>query len=271
MFIEVLKGTTNTVEHNKETGKVKKTFYEGNGIGRPLFNRVIAEAQSMKMIQLTPELFDFTDRTITMSYLEGEKQIDNFVDQYPECLQQSVYTEAGKALRVFHNSIRRKLPESYHDSHAWKTYQFLGKNSEALTRHGINPITFLSFLEDSYCEEEVEKSGLTWTHGDYWLNNLIGKQNGTKFDPTGVIDWELAGMGSPYEDFAVVRVSIEDTHPNSSESFWKGYADKPSKRLIQHFAFVKVLDWMIHDDPALNGDYSSDFYQNIFAKIKEIL
>jgi aminoglycoside phosphotransferase (APT) family kinase protein len=122
-----------------------------------------------------------------------------------------------------------------------------------------------------YEKKEIEKHGQVWTHGDYWLSNYVGKRVGDNFELEAVIDWETAKLTTPYEDFATVLMSIEQTHPNSSAFFWHGYGIKPIHTLQQHFAVLKTLEWMRADKEAQEDQFTSPFYATKIQMLKRLL
>ena len=270
-LVELNGGTTNHLTLDTQARVVHKQFVEGNAVSRDPAQRVIAEWWSMKMVGFSPQHKGSLPNGISMGFVEGEKHLQDAVDTYPDHVQQMVYRQAGDTLAQIHSVIHAPVTRTYHENHKQKIYSLLQKNTPALIRKGFDPMALLDYFEQSYDPQEVEKKGLVWTHGDYWLNNFIGQRTNNHFQFNGVIDWELAGMGSPYEDFAIVEMSIEREHPESKVPFWKGYGEAPEPTLQRHFSAVKILDWMAADDPMTNGDYSSSWYQEKFALLRETI
>lgn len=263
--IELRGGLINKVTLDPGTGLVTKTFQQGNGIEVLPRTRLLAESRSLRTMLVAPDLRGLTRQSITMTFVDGEKQLDEEVKEYSEHRKNSVFNIAGQTLASIHDRVCTSV-NGYSAGHQHRVQSLLNKTGNALKDNGINTEHLAMFLTDSYNEREIERRGLVWTHGDYWLNNVIGTPNNGSFSVNGVIDWELAKLDTPYEDFAVVEMSIEDLHQGSSTPFWIGYGETPDAGLKRHYAIVKTMDWMTQDQ-----NFDTDFYQTKFDVIKRTL
>lgn len=263
-------GTVNHIRFDKENGIVYKEFVTGNGVEKQTAHRLTAEWWSMKLMDIAPAAKGMHQAAILMSFIDGEKHLDDDIRGYPECVSASIYRQSGETLKKIHNVVHVKAKE-YHFHHQLKCADLLLRVSPLLQEKGIDAAAVYQSLQKSYHAQEIDRLGLVWTHGDYWLNNFIGKRVNGTFRLNGVIDWELAGLGSPYEDFALVKMSIEDQHEGASEDFWKGYGMKPIPDLQRHFSIVKTMEWMITDGSETNGNYDTPFYQKKLQMIRESL
>lgn len=258
--IELTGGTTNKIYFEPSSGVVTKTFETGNGIGIPDTTRIQIEKHSLVHVPHAPRYLGSTPTSISMSYVDGERQLDKAVYTYPEGTQQHVFHRAGEILAEIHGLDRYPLND-FHQKHIQRVSNLVLRNKDNLTSKNINPYNLFNGLKETYNPEEIDKHGLVWKHGDYWLNNLMGRRVNGHYQIDGVIDWEIAGVGSPYEDFAIVQMSIEDPHPDAVTPFWKGYGIKPSDKLKDHFAVVKTLEWMLFENDETSGNFESSFYK----------
>lgn len=260
-------GTTNHI-YLAGNEHVKKDFVFGNGVNKSIAQRLVSEYWSMKLVDISPQFAGVEGQSLFMSYIDGENQLDKAIISYPESASFLIYKLAGESLKKIHEVIRIKSG-NYHKRHLKKCLESVSAAQGILLSKGINALSVYESLFHSYSEKEIDKLGLVWTHGDYWLNNLIGRRENGSFRLSGIIDWELAGLGSPYEDFAIVKMSIEDVHPESSSPFWDGYGHKPASDLQRHFAILKTLEWM-NAEPEDN-DLDSPFYLRKLQMIREAI
>lgn len=195
-----------------------------------------------------------------MEYLYGETGLDETVSYLPESCQTEIYHTAGQVLQEVHSHLRGRCngrdvsQQLFH-----RSLVSLNEVKDILTSQGIITNKVIDYLHSNLpgVKDKVSKRGLSWTQGDYWLNNLIGRIRDRHFSLSGVIDWELASYTTPYVDYASVFLSIEMPHPESSGPFWKGYGNTPDHPTIRYFAITKILDWLSHDPEA---DLNSHFY-----------
>lgn len=267
MPVELRGGTTNHLLFDSQNKRVLKEFISGNGMIQSLSRRRLAEEWSMKHVLTAPQYLGSDDTYVAMSFVEGEPDIDGQIDQLPEKLQHQIYFESGKALASIHETIKEPLPTTYHAQHIAEIIQLIQTTRSVLTQNGISTMDLIDFMKSSYKRDLIEKVGLRWIHGDYWLRNVIGQLSNGLFKLSGVIDWETAQLNSPYADFAIVEMSIERAHNGLTESFWKGYGREPDRPLQRHYAIAKTMEWITGEGK--QEDFTSDFYQTKFAMIRE--
>jgi len=269
MSNEIVGGTVNDIRIDYINGVVSKTFRMGNGMSQDTLVRREAEKTAFRKLGFAPNLLGEDTENIYMSYIDGEKELDTAVRGYPLPVQQKIFRISGNFLADIHNKEHHKVPVDYHAQHMERVYDLLERTQHRLPAHGLDPLAVCDFLQRSYNLQEIDRAGFRFVHGDYWLNNLIGQRVNGSYRLNGIIDWELAGVNTPYEDFAVVKMSIEDAHQDSSKPFWKGYEIEPDRLLQVHYATVKTLDWISGEDPS--DTLRTPFYQSKFDMIRENL
>ena len=252
--------TVNSVSLNHYSGIVTKSFRSGNGIHRLASDRLVAEITSLQRIPIAPTFVGSSDSQVHMKMLSGENHLDAIVDHEPEQVRAQIYQTAGKSLSTIHQHFRQKATGDVVAGHLVTANKNLQAIASKLCLKDIPTLDAINYLQGnlSRSTQEVAKIGLTWTHGDFWLNNLIGQIRDKKFSLTGVIDWELAKVDTPYADFAIVQMSLEVPHPDSSKHFWHGYGQHPDKKTKNYFSVMKLFEWIAADP---EGNLDSEFYQ----------
>ena len=262
-------GTVNSISRNN--GIVTKHFETRNGIATPPAQRMMAEYFSMKHVGIAPQFKGFTQNGVSMSFIDGEKLLDEAIDSYPEAVRMQIYSQMGQTLAEIHSVIPKIVYPGFHDAHLRRIYDLVDKSRPYTRPIGISTLQLLDGLTATYDAREIEKRGLAWIHGDFWPNNYIGKRVNGRFDFKSVIDWEGAKFTTPYEDFAVVLMSIEQAHSESSAPFWKGYGRQPLQPLQAHFAALKTLEWMGVDEDGQSTNFTSSFYQPKIEILQQIV
>ncbi len=262
-------GTVNSLF--RTNGSITKVFNNRNGINMPSERRRRAEYYSMRNIDVAPKFRGFTSEGITMSYVEGEKYLDGEIDTYPEGVRMGIYKQAGETLAHIHQQLRYPVVPGFHDAHMQRIFKLVHEADPYLRNLSIEPFKLLEALSETYKKDEIERRGLSWIHGDYWLSNYIGRRVNEHFELSSVIDWETAHVASPYEDFAIVLMSVEHAHPESSSPFWSGYGMRPEQSMQKHFAVLKTLEWMPSDEEGQEMHFTSSFYQPKIEMIRSIL
>ncbi|MBI5613592.1 aminoglycoside phosphotransferase family protein [Candidatus Gottesmanbacteria bacterium] len=222
--------------------------------------RLKAERFALKNIPLAPAYFGQQNDELFMSFVEGEHRLDSQLRNSWNLsykLRDQMFHSIGDTLQKIH-SFRRFSMDGYHESHDKDISSEILHASDRLTRIFIDPNILLRGMRELYNESEVEKRGLVFTHGDYWLNNIYGKVRENAFVCSGVIDWEFSGVDSPYRDFGMIKMSMEDRFVDAGDAFWAGYGSKPEVGLQTHYAAQIMVKWMISEKEAI--DFSSDFY-----------
>lgn len=260
-----LKGYTNHLLQNSD-GTIVKFFRDEGVTSRLASVRQQMESSALRGLPFTPQLLSEKEHEIKMTGLAGERDLDVKVDEMPERLQYSVFRSAGALLRFIHDYQKTEMPVCYVDRLVNDCLLRTNKIGGILRSVSIDPKTLSEYFIRECNRDEIERMGLGITHGDYWLNNIIGRMN-SKFEPSGIIDWEMGGIGSPYNDFAVVSFSIEDAHPFSRKSFWDGYGLNPNLGVKNYFCIRQIVIWLSEDgEPCLE----SDFYRNKIKMLRSI-
>ena len=205
-----------------------------------------------------------------MTLLDGENHLDAIVDDELESIRVQIYRTAGKSLSVIHRHFQEPATSDVINVHLASAHKNLQDISARLCDKNIPTIDVIEYLQNNKVRvnHEIIRRGLTWTHGDFWLNNLIGRIRGKNFKLTGVIDWELSRIDTPYVDFAIVQMSLEIPHQESSKHFWKGYGSVPDIRTQNYFSVLKTIDWIAADP---SSDLESDFYTQKLNFLKRMV
>lgn len=262
-------GTVNSLF--RTNGTIIKQFNNRNGINTPATQRMRAEHISMSNIDVAPAFRGFSPQGIAMTYVDGEKYLDQEIDSYPEAVRMSIYKQAGETLAHIHKQLPYPIVPGFHDAHMQRIFKLVHEADPYLRNLNIEPFKLLEGLTETYQQEEIEKRGMSWVHGDYWLSNYIGRRVNEHFELASVIDWETAHVASPYEDFAIVLMSIEHAHPESSLPFWSGYGTHPVQSMQKHFAVLKTLEWMPSDEEGQKTHFTTPFYQPKIEMVRSIL
>lgn len=267
--IELKGGTTNRLMFDPLNSVVIKQFASGNGLVQSMETRLQAERWSMQHIPFAPSYKGGGGSTLIMSFVDGEADIDDQIDGLPEHTQHVIYFKAGMVLANTHKTLQLSVPHGYHDVHMRRMSSLICDANYVLYKNRVDVMDLLTFMYDSYHRDEIEKRGFVWNHGDYWLANVIGQRRNGSFDVSSVVDWETAGVKSPYDDFAIVEMSVERMHTGAVDSFWKGYGSKPDRALQRHFSILKTLEWISGEDAS--NEFQSKFYQDKFLMMRESL
>lgn len=119
--------------------------------------------------------------------------------------------------------------------------------------------------------EKAAIIGVTRVHRDFWFGNIIRTNDGVR-----AIDWEFAGIGSPYEDLAIVELWIfreyEKALPECREWFTKGYGKEFDQTTVVEFLKAKCVEFLATTSLAdyLNED-DGGFYHNKVKLLKEMI
>ena len=110
---------------------------------------------------------------------------------------------------------------------------------------------------------EVFSVGTRRVHRDFWPGNVIITPQGE----IKVIDWELAGFGSPYEDFAILELW---TFPNQGKevisAFWEGYGQRPNDEVTKAFLQRRLIQFL----STYKGEDPIGFYENKWKLLLEL-
>lgn len=165
-------------------------------------------------------------------------------------------------LREIHQPVKSSFDYFIH-KHTQKTKSSLSKASPILETEELE----ISLNVDW---DMVRSAGITRVHRDFWFGNILNSNGHLK-----AIDWEFAGIGSPYEDFAIVEMWIfreyEKQFPLSRECFWEGYGKRPSEKVILEFLKARCVEILATTDLHLYmSENKGDFYHNKVDLLKKI-
>ena len=151
-------GTVNSISRNN--GIVTKHFETRNGIATPSGQRMMAEYLSMKRVDIAPQFKGFMQNGISMSFIDGEKLLDEAIDSYPEAVRMQIYTQMGQKLAHIHQAITKKVYLGFHDAHQKRIYDLVDKSRLYTEPIGISTLQLLDGLTATYDAREIEKRGL---------------------------------------------------------------------------------------------------------------
>lgn len=229
-------------------GIVEKHFSTDHSIGQDSLSRLRRERMALTRFggTIAPHFLGQEGGVMKQEYIHGEsaeKLIAN--GEAPR-----VFEDAGRLLRQIHAPVNRH-PQYLQEAFFHRI---------AKTIPTAQPILDEEHLDVQFDIDwnQVYALGTTRVHRDFWFVNVI--QNG---GPPVAIDWEFAGVGSPYEDFAVVDFSVFGPH-GGRDHFWRGYGSQPDQQTTDQFVKAKCLEWL----GAIDLEYyktqdTSGFYHHI--------
>lgn len=204
---------------------------------------------------------------LTMSRMSGEIMDETLrICDIQKRLE--ILRSGGEVLRAIHSPVNAAI-NNFREK-VESAFEFrLGKVEESLGLVGLKPGELHRKVNGLIDWSIVERAGLCRVHRDYWFNNLLFEDT----EVSGVIDWEFAGIGSPYEDFAVVDLWTVREYCDG-ESFWEGYGQLPDQKTIEGFLAMRCVEFLA------TGEYASvqqevcnkdGFYFNKLVTIRELL
>lgn len=167
----------------------------------------------------------------------------------------------GQILRQIHTPVKRS--SDYLKNDFEKALPKLIKNaSKILELIGISDISF------DIKWEKVFALGTTRVHRDFRFNNII-KTRTAEGQRYRVIDWEGAGIGSPYEDFGQTYISEFYEHPERQEAFWRGYGFIPDQEtLIEYARFAALKRFSTAPLTKYTADAPDRYYHRLAGILK---
>ncbi|MBI4992063.1 MAG: aminoglycoside phosphotransferase family protein [Candidatus Harrisonbacteria bacterium] len=237
-----------------ENGIVIKVFGNDELVGIPSAERLKREKTALEIFggMVAPRLLHSEGLILHQEYIEGETY------EIKARRGEQVFEVAGKILaRIHRHQINRdQTSQSYYEARFAKA---LAIAKPILDTEQL-PVKF----EVDW--KLVRAFGACYIHGDFWLANIIGKEEAPK-----VIDWEFSGPGSPYEDFAIADLWILREFPGSETNFWKGYGRKPDPKTVNAFLVLRCIEFLATTtlDKYLLEE-KDGFYHNKVATLHEI-
>lgn len=244
----------------KKDGVVLKHFSGDELVGKPAHLRARREKHSLVKFggHLAPKLLGFDNKDeLFQEFVQGEL-VENILEE----IEYQVFVQAGEVLRKIHTPVNRN-PEYLREDF---------ESMLAVNYQTAKPLLAAEQVDIEICVDwpEVYRWGTTRVHRDFWLGNLIDTRDGLK-----VVDWEFSGIGSPYEDFAMVDLWIirdnETRFPDVSRKFWQGYGVQPNQDIIKEFLKTRCIEFL--STTSIN-DYkkepSGGFYHNKIALLRSL-
>ncbi|MEK7497841.1 MAG: aminoglycoside phosphotransferase family protein [Patescibacteria group bacterium] len=237
----------------REDGTVEKVYDHDEMVGVSSIRRLRNEAKALKFFGggLAPKLIEIGPGFIIQEFINGETY------EVRARRGENIFFEVGQILRQIHKPVRfrEEVLKTYYERRINKV---LSATCEMLDFVCLVP-------RISLCWQEVFSLGATCLHRDYWLGNIVGNEGKPK-----VIDWEFAGVGSPYEDFAIVDLWIIREFKNS-QLFWQGYGLDPDRDTLNAFLGLKCLEFLATTSVSSYKLESDDgFYHNKVNILKNI-
>lgn len=267
-------GFVNGVECTKRG--VQKTYLSDKSVGYDPTERFFREKTALNSLARTtdiptPAAYDIDPNIpeLTVEYIHSDMPpLDSAIDMMPETQREAILYDAGRILRGIHSSIPLRSPEKALGRFMKQLDRSVDAAQLVLMDNGIDPNKLYTKVQEGIEDNEaVRNAGATRIHRDYWLNNLLYR--GSKV--VGVIDWEMSGIGSPYEDFSIVNLWIEREH-GDAEGFWDGYGEKPDLAATETFVLARCTQMLATARP---HDYANEpndgFYHNKVRVIGELM
>lgn len=238
-----------------EDGVVIKIFDNDAMVGISSVERMKKEAAALKMFGgvAAPRLLSCEGTTLRQEFIDGVSY------ETRARHGEQIFQAAGTLLADIHCSIptTNRVLRSYYDARFSKAIELA---SPILKLEQLAPVFDVSW-------KIVEKWGAGYVHGDFWLGNVLG-QDGEK---PKAIDWEFSGIGSPYEDFAIVELWIFREFPGSEHGFWAGYGKRPDQATINVFLILRCVEFLA--TTTLDNYLSEEkdgFYHNKVAVLRTL-
>lgn len=268
-------GFINNVQAQLDNGNptVTKRFTGESLTGVPVGQRLRREHVALKRFSrfgIAPQPLEVhPDRgRIVMEYVPSTLYLDDHIKMTSGDEKKHILHEAGTLLHQVHQSVNHDT-QAYLTRYTTKTIQSLQKTEQLSLGEGIDVLQVFHRIDTTLKSEEAKRQGITHIHRDPWLNNFLY----TDKQIVGLIDWEFAGIGSPYEDFAVVDLWITREHGDTS-AFWEGYGQIPERTTLLGFVLAKCVQLLGNTDIKAytqEKQQGGGFYTNKVAIVKHIL
>lgn len=279
MAVELKGGFINsvTLRSDGSTQAVTKTYEGEERIGVPAHQRFRRESLALQRHHrhgIAPALLDHsTDQptqthTVTMEYIPHIPELDDHIRTVEPHHRHHILQEAGEVLRRVHQPVNVNH-NTYLSRYLTKVAQTTEKAANILQGVGMDAKAIFDRVVNTIDPNEVASHGITYVHRDPWLNNFLFDGEHVR----GLVDWELAGIGSPLEDLAIVDLWIAREHGDIS-SFWKGYGKTVDRRTLLGFVLGKCLSFLGNADSQTFQDekrQGDGFYMNKIGIIQDIL
>jgi len=256
MRVELLGGFINNV--CLVDGVVRKEYAGDEKVDKTGRERMRREGLALRHfypLGIAPQLFSQNDNCLLQEFVEGvnlENLLPNLMDKEKE----ELFRRLGIILHRIHTPLRRNplyLKEDLEKK--W------GRALMKIKRDNYFNLASLKLREIDW--SEVFRLGTRRVHRDFWPGNVIITPEGE----IKVIDWELAGFGSPYEDFAILKLW---TFPNQGKkvrsAFWEGYGQEPNNEVTNAFLQRRLIQFL----STYKGEDPIGFYRNKWELLLEL-
>lgn len=259
----------------KDGATVTKHFIHDELAGTPASQRLRREhvaLQRHSRLGMAPRPLEVDEKInhIVMEYIPSSFHLDDHIHTVTGEERETILHQAGSLLQEVHVSVNHNT-EAYLTQYAHKTFRALQKTGTLLLEEDIDILRVFDTINTTLRSEEAREKGVTHVHRDPWLNNFLYSGDDQKI--VGLIDWEFAGIGSPYEDFAVVDLWITREHGNT-DVLWEGYGNIPDRKTLLGFVMAKAIQLLANTNPEAyrqEKQQGGGFYTNKITVMKDIL
>src|SRR3989344_2613476 len=238
-----------------ENGVVIKSFDNDTLVGISSAERIQNETRALSLFGgiIAPRLISFSGTSIHQEFIEGESY------EIRARRGDKVFIVSGSILAQIHNFCT--APRPLHVYYQARFKKAVSTAKPILKAERLSPTFDVAW-------QIVYKLESRYTHGDFWLGNLIGNPG----EGPKVIDWEFSGIGSPYEDFAIADLWIFREFPDSSKSFWAGYGKIPDQKTIDSFLVLRCVEFIATTTlEKYLLEEKDGFYHNKIAVLRTLL
>jgi tRNA A-37 threonylcarbamoyl transferase component Bud32 len=239
-------------------GIVRKEYAGDEKVGKTGWERRIREGLALRRFHslgIAPQLFSQDDNCLLQEFVEGFN-LENLLPNLRDKEKEELFRRLGMILHMIHIPLRRNplyLKEDLEKKWAMALME--------VNRNGHFDLSKVRLREIDWFE--VFRVGTRRVHRDFWPGNVIITPEGE----IKVIDWELAGFGSPYEDFAILELW---TFPNQRKkvisAFWEGYGQRPNDKVTKAFLQRRLIQFL----STYKGEDPIGFYENKWKLLLEL-
>lgn len=176
---------------------------------------------------------DETETQLWMEYIDGISGVDLTGDMYEQAarelgrFQGKLYAERPAALQQLTNLSKVEFMKNFYLHYrSWdKVYDYIRTENCELPKHLRKMITDIDENENEVWRR-IEKLPIVLCHRDFWVTNIIHKDN-----KIILIDWDTAGWGYMGEDIASLIADEADIehmveyYSRCVPAYYKGFAE----------------------------------------------
>jgi len=238
---------------------VEKIYAGDEKIGKERGERMRREALALRCFYprgIAPQLFFKDNNFLWQEFVEGNNLEEVLCNLNDDKQKTKLFLKLGEVLRNIHTPVRRS--PLYLQEDLEKKWQTALEEVKEGKHFDISRVTLREIDWD-----EVFRRGTTRVHRDFWPGNVIITVGGK----IKVIDWELAGIGSPYEDFAILELWTFPGHSDEVISaFWTGYREWPNKEVTLAFLQRRLIQFLA----TYRGEDPIGFYEDKWRLLLEL-